>query len=95
MPAGVISLDYGDNQTFTITPDTGYHVADVLVDGVSIGTVTSYDFTSVTANHTIAVTFAVNDFTINASVSGGHGVGGSGQPGRELQWLGLYQHLPG
>ena len=43
---------------FTITPDTGYHVADVLVDGASVGAVTSYPFTNVTANHTIAASFA-------------------------------------
>src|SRR5207247_1909827 len=58
-PAGTTSLDCGSNQTFTITPDACYHVADVLVDGVSVGAVSSYTFTNVTANHTIAATFAI------------------------------------
>ncbi len=42
-----------DSTTFTITADAGYHVADVLVDGASVGAVTSYKFTSVVADHTI------------------------------------------
>ena len=45
----------------------GYHVADVLVDGTSVGPVNSYTFTNVTANHTIAAIFAINTFTIAAS----------------------------
>jgi hypothetical protein len=66
-PSGSVSVDYGADQTFTITPDACYHVADVLVDGVSVGAVTSYTFTNVTAGHTIAVTFAINTYTITAS----------------------------
>ena len=46
-PSGAVSVDYGTDQAFTITPSTGYHVADVLVDGVSVGAVTSYTFTDV------------------------------------------------
>ena len=61
-----MTVNYGASQTFTITPDTGYHVADVLVDGVSVGAVTSYTFTNVTANHTIAASFAINTYTITA-----------------------------
>ena len=41
-------------------------MADVLVDGVSVGAVTSYTFTNVTANHTIAASFAINTYTITA-----------------------------
>jgi hypothetical protein len=43
-----------------MTPDMGYHVLDVQVDGVSVGAVTSYPFTNVTADHTIAVSFERN-----------------------------------
>ena len=57
-PAGTISLSYGAGQAFTITPDAGYQVADVLVDGASVGAVTSYTFTTVTADHTIVASFA-------------------------------------
>ena len=57
-PTPSATVNYGANQTFTITPDTNYHVADVLVDSVSVGAVSSYTFTNVTANHTISATFA-------------------------------------
>ena len=55
-----MAVNYGADQAFTITPDACYHVADVLVDGVSVGAVTSYTFTNVTANHTIAASFAID-----------------------------------
>ena len=66
-PAGAVTVNYGADQTFTITPDAGYHVADVLVDGVSVGAVTSYTFTNVTADHTIAASFAIDTYTITAT----------------------------
>jgi|GEM_PF-5559316 len=63
-PTGDVSVGAGTNQTFTITPNLGYHVDDVLVDGVSQGPLTSYPFTNVVANHTIAASFAINTYTI-------------------------------
>ena len=71
-PAGDTTVNYGGSQSYAITPDLGYHVADVLVDGVSVGAVTTYDFTNVTADHTISATFAIDTFTITAS-SGANG----------------------
>ena len=65
---------------FTFTPATGYHIADVLIDGVSNpGAVTAgtYTFTNVTANHTIAVSFAINTFTITPTA----GANGTITPG--------------
>ncbi len=61
------TVDYGKNKTFTISPAIGYHIADVLVDNVSVGAVTSYPFTNVTANHTISATFAIDTFTLASS----------------------------
>lgn len=58
-PSGTVTVNAGANGTFTITPNSGYAVSDVLVDGVSMGPVTSYTFTNVEANHIISVTFAV------------------------------------
>jgi hypothetical protein len=57
-PDGAVSVDYGADRTFAITPAPYYRVADVLVDGVSVGAVTSQAFTNVTASHTIRATFA-------------------------------------
>ena len=58
-PAGVTVVSYGGSQTYTITPDSGYLILDVLVDGSSVGAVGSYPFTGVTANHTISASFAL------------------------------------
>lgn len=56
-PIGATVVTSGNNQGYTITPDSGYSVASVLVDSVSVGAVSVYTFTNVTANHTISVTF--------------------------------------
>jgi hypothetical protein len=56
-PSGTTTLGCGGSQSYTITADAGYVVEDVLVDGSSVGAVTSYDFTDVDAAHTISVTF--------------------------------------
>ena len=75
-PAGVTAVNFGGSQAYTITPNAGYHVADVLVDGVSQGAITTYTFSSVNATHTIDASFAINTYTITASA----GAGGSISP---------------
>ena len=54
------NVDYGNDVTIHITPDAGYHVEDVLVDGSSAGAVTSYTFNSVTTDHNISATFTLS-----------------------------------
>ena len=56
-PAGSTLVNAGASQAFTITPAAGYKVADVLVDGASVGGVTTYTFTNVTENHSIVAVF--------------------------------------
>ena len=56
-PSGWTSVRDGWDQTFTITPDKGYAVAKVLVDGKSVGAVKSYTFKNVTKDHTIEAIF--------------------------------------
>src|ERR1019366_8079939 len=56
-PSGAVDFNIGDTPTFTITPATGYHVADVLLDNVSVGAVTSYQFAAIAASHTISASF--------------------------------------
>ena len=56
-PSGLVSVTNNGTQSFTITPEAGYQVADVLVDGVSVGAVTSYTFQNTTADHTIFARF--------------------------------------
>ena len=54
-PSGTITVIEGNDQTFTMTTDTGYQISDVLVDGSSVGAVSSYTFRDVQADHEIAV----------------------------------------
>jgi hypothetical protein len=58
-PAGVTSVDAGENQTFIISPDEGYRILDVQVDGVSLGARSSYTFRNLSANHFIRATFEI------------------------------------
>jgi hypothetical protein len=98
-PAAGVAVNHGASQTFNITANTGYHVADVLVDGVSVGVVatssaissttevpaTSYTFTNVTASHTISAVFAPH-----ATVPGSDT---AGPPSRELRFSSISRTL--
>ncbi len=57
-PSGGVIVDKGKSQSFTIIPDEGYWIEDVLVDDESVGVVENYTFENVQQNHTIHVTFA-------------------------------------
>ena len=59
-PSGVTSVPRGSNRTFTITAHKGYHIADVLVDGKSVGARSRYAFENVAANHTISALYTAN-----------------------------------
>ena len=65
-PVGSLSVEHGSSKTFTISPAPGYSVADVLVDGVSVGAVMSYSFTNLDADHTISASF---DFENQAPIA--------------------------
>ena len=56
-PVATLQWPKGTTKTFTITPNSGYRIADVKVDGISVGAVDSYTFEKVVADHTIVVTF--------------------------------------
>ncbi len=58
-PAGAVSVSGGSNQVFTITPDSGFSISQVLVDGVDQGAVSTYTFTNVVTAHTISATFVL------------------------------------
>jgi hypothetical protein len=47
----------GTNKVYTITPNNGFRIFDVVVDGSSVGTPSTYEFLNITDDHTIAVTF--------------------------------------
>ena len=56
-PNGVVKVEKGEDQTFKIKAEKGYEIADVLVDGKSVGAVAKYTFENVKAKHTIEATF--------------------------------------
>ncbi|RZJ73602.1 Calx-beta domain-containing protein [Flavobacterium sp.] len=66
-PAGTTTVPTGMNQTYTITANCGYTIQSVLVDGISQGTIATYTFTGVAANHTISATFSAILPAISAS----------------------------
>ncbi|MCL5004083.1 MAG: hypothetical protein M1352_02320 [Patescibacteria group bacterium] len=83
-PSGTVSVNYGGSRTFTITPSSGYHISNVVVDGSSAGAVGSYTFSSVTASHTISAAFFLYVGTLNGSVfndTNGNGIQDGGESG--------------
>ena len=67
-PSGNVSVAENGNQKFTITPSEGYEIADVKVDGQSVGKKTEYTFENVTKAHTIAATFTEKAVTLPDSI---------------------------
>jgi plastocyanin len=70
-PSGSVSFNYGGSQTFTITPNAGYHIANITANGASV-TVTSpsgqtYQFSAVSADSSLTATFAINTYTITVT----------------------------
>lgn len=63
-PTGATNVYKGTSKAFTITPNDGYHVDSLTVDGTAVDVVTEYTFSDVTVNHTIAVTFAKDAMTV-------------------------------
>jgi hypothetical protein len=66
-PVGTTSITQGANQSYSISPDSNYHIRDVQVDGVSVGAKSSYTFLNVTTSHTITAFFDINTYMITAS----------------------------
>ena len=66
-PEGDVEVLFGEDQSFAIIPDVGYHIADVLVDGTSVGATVSYTFSNVTTDHSIHADFSINVYTLSYS----------------------------
>ena len=64
-PEDTTTVYKGTSKVFTITPDKGYHIESITVDGENVETIaTEYAFEGIVANHTIEVTFAKDELTI-------------------------------
>ncbi len=99
-PAGVTTVAYDGGQAYTITPGAGFHVGDVLVDGTSVGAVTTYTFSGVRSSRTIEASFAadptpptittaaIGDITATTASSGGNATsdGSSAITARGVCW---------
>jgi hypothetical protein len=80
-PATVQTVNYGATPTFTITPiNAFYHIADVSVNGISVGTVTSYTFPAVMTNYTINSSFALGPGPAFTSITPNSGPTTGGTP---------------
>ncbi len=79
-PSGPMTVAYGETVSVTVTPDPGYQVADVAVDGTSVGVVGGYTFDAVAADHALEATFGITRYTVSALAGGG----GSIAPGGDV-----------
>lgn len=70
-PSGTVKVKYGDDKSFTITPDEGYDIKSVVVDGQDKGKITSYTFEDIKEAHSISATFVKKTFKITASAGTG------------------------
>ncbi len=75
---GSTNVCSGTDKTYTVTPDAGYHIEDVAVDGTSIGNTPPFTISNVTGSHTIAATFAPDCTTPSITSATGGSVCGSG-----------------
>ena len=69
-PDGTTTVDSLGSASYTITPNEGWHVADIIVDGESVGAANEYTFDCVIANHTIEAVFASDNY-FKRSANGG------------------------
>lgn len=79
-PPGSIAVKTAESQSFNITAANGYLISDIVVDAISVGKVSSYTFTNVTANHTIAASFAAVPATAQLIMQTSPSAGGSTTP---------------
>ncbi len=77
-PSGTQSIEYNGSAAFQISPNVGYEISKVLVDGRDIGAVSSYTFSDIKEDHSIAVQFERKSYGITASAGKGGSISPSG-----------------
>jgi hypothetical protein len=77
-PSGAVELPVGSNLTLTLTPDTGFYVKKIVVDGHSVPIGSDYTFENITKSHKIAAKFKANVYTVTASAIDGFKIKPSG-----------------
>ncbi len=74
-PNGDVIVANASNQQFIISPNTGYKLDSLLVDGSKVDSISSYTFVNVVANHTIKAFFSIGSYPVNVSTLGNGSVG--------------------
>ena len=77
-PSGITNVNYAEKQKYTITPNAGYVLDTLFVNGIKVDSITSYTFDTVTINKTISAKFRVKTFTITATAGTGGSISPSG-----------------
>jgi alpha-tubulin suppressor-like RCC1 family protein len=89
-PAGAATVAGGTNQTYTITPNTGFMVAALVVDGTQLPGATTYTFTNVIADHYINAYFEPSNITVTAAAAANGSISPAGvsavTPGSNLTY---------
>jgi hypothetical protein len=93
-PSGATSVASGGSKAYTITPNTGYKIADVKVDGASIGAASTYTFSNITSGHTISAAFASAASLSTGNVTTGDGGSGTLKSGVTKSGYGITASLP-
>lgn len=93
-PSGSTSVTEGTSKTYTIAANTGYKIADVKVDGSSIGAASTYTFSGVSASHSISATFASAASLSTGGVTLGDGGSGRLKSGVTKSGYGITVSLP-
>lgn len=70
-PQGSLAVNEGESATFSMTPNTGYYLKELKVDGVVVGRIPTYTFSNVSENHIITATFDVATYNVAAFMSNG------------------------
>ena len=58
-PSGIIKVNHGDDQSFSVIPENGYVIADVFINGTSIGAITPCTLLNVQGVTNISVAFTL------------------------------------
>jgi hypothetical protein len=70
-PVGDTTVNCGENVTYSVVPADGWHLAELLVDGVPADLLDIYTFSDIRENHTISARFAINEYTVTATAGEG------------------------
>jgi hypothetical protein len=88
-PNGSMTVARGSSRTFTINPDPGYAISDLIVDGTSVGATASFAFTNITASHTLRASFewipVYDTLYVSMLGSDSDGDGSIAKPYRKIQ----------